>query len=76
MWKNLFQHINIAEENIHIPDGNAENIPQFCMEYEQQIIAAGFILTNQPGKRSERPPRAIKLGIFSTANGRMKMFLV
>lgn len=43
MWENLFRHINIAEENIHIPDGNAEDIPQFCMKYEQQIHAAGGI---------------------------------
>lgn len=43
MWENLFQHINIAEKNIHIPDGNAKDIPQFCMEYEQQIHAVGGI---------------------------------
>lgn len=43
MWENLFRHINIAEENIHIPDGNAEHIPQFCMDYEQEIRAAGGI---------------------------------
>jgi glucosamine-6-phosphate deaminase len=43
MWENLFQHINIAEENIYIPDGNAKDIPQFCKEYEQQILAAGGI---------------------------------
>ncbi len=43
MWENLFRHINITEENIHIPDGNAEDIPQFCLKYEQQIHAAGGI---------------------------------
>ena len=30
MWENLFRHVNIATENIHIPDGNAEDIPRFC----------------------------------------------
>jgi len=43
MWENLFQHINIARGNIHIPDGNATDIQQFCMEYEQQIHASGGI---------------------------------
>ena len=43
MWENLFQHINIPKENIHIPDGNAEDIPKFCMDYEDRIRAAGGI---------------------------------
>lgn len=43
MWENLFQHINITEENVHIPDGNAQDIPKFCQSYEDQIIAAGGI---------------------------------
>jgi glucosamine-6-phosphate deaminase len=43
MWENLFKHINIARENVHIPDGNAEDIPQFCRGYEEQISAAGGI---------------------------------
>jgi glucosamine-6-phosphate deaminase len=43
MWENLFKHINIARENVHIPDGNAEDIPQFCRRYEEQISAAGGI---------------------------------
>ena len=43
MWENLFRHLNIAQENVHIPDGNAKNIPEFCATYEQQILAAGGI---------------------------------
>jgi glucosamine-6-phosphate deaminase len=43
MWENLFQHINIPKENIHIPDGNAEDVPKFCMDYEDRIRAAGGI---------------------------------
>jgi len=43
MWENLFQHINIAKENCHIPDGNAADIPRFCRDYEDQIRAAGRI---------------------------------
>jgi len=43
MWENLFKHINIRKENIHIPDGNATDIPQFCEDYENHILAAGGI---------------------------------
>ena len=43
MWKNLFKHVNIGKENVHIPDGNAQDIPGSCREYEEQISAAGGI---------------------------------
>jgi glucosamine-6-phosphate deaminase len=43
MWENLFQHINIAKKNVHIPDGMTKDIPKFCAKYEQQIRAAGGI---------------------------------
>jgi glucosamine-6-phosphate deaminase len=43
MWENLFKHVNISRENIHIPDGNASDIPRFCREYEERITAAGGI---------------------------------
>jgi glucosamine-6-phosphate deaminase len=43
MWENLFQHVNLPKENIHIPDGNSKNIPRFCAEYEERIKAAGGI---------------------------------
>lgn len=43
MWENLFQHVNIKQENVHIPDGNATDIPKTCQEYEDQIRAAGGI---------------------------------
>lgn len=43
MWENLFQHININPENIHIPDGNAGDIPAMCAAYEQAIRDSGGI---------------------------------
>lgn len=43
MRENLFQHINIQEKNIHIPDGMAGDVPAFCARYETQIHAAGGI---------------------------------
>jgi glucosamine-6-phosphate deaminase len=43
MWENLFNHVNIPPENVHIPDGNVEDIPAFCREYERRILAEGGI---------------------------------
>ena len=43
MWENLFRHVNIAPENVHIPNGNAADIPVFCASYEEHIRAAGGI---------------------------------
>jgi glucosamine-6-phosphate deaminase len=43
MWDNLFSHINIKPENVHIPDGMANDVPAFCAEYERKIVAAGGI---------------------------------
>ncbi len=43
MWENLFRHVNIKRENVHIPDGNAADIPAFCAAYEAAIHAAGGI---------------------------------
>lgn len=45
MNENLFNHIDIPEENIHIPDGtlNIEEIPEFCQQYEDKIRDCGGI---------------------------------
>lgn len=43
MWDNLFSHINIKEENVHIPDGMVNDIPAFCAAYELAIVDAGGI---------------------------------
>ena len=43
MWDNLFNHINIDASKVHIPDGNASDIPGHCAEYEAAIVAAGGI---------------------------------
>ncbi|VTS05435.1 glucosamine-6-phosphate deaminase : Glucosamine-6-phosphate deaminase-like protein OS=Planctomyces maris DSM 8797 GN=PM8797T_00694 PE=4 SV=1: Glucosamine_iso: PIG-L [Tuwongella immobilis] len=43
MHDNLFKHINIKPENIHIPNGEVkpEEIDDFCLKYEQAIRRAG-----------------------------------
>ena len=43
MHENLFDHINIPPDNIHIPDGEADDIPTHCQQYEKKICQAGGI---------------------------------
>lgn len=41
MWDKLFDHINVTAANVHIPDGNAEDLHEACSEYEMQIDEHG-----------------------------------
>jgi glucosamine-6-phosphate deaminase len=44
MFKNLFDHVNIPAEQIHIPDGTLrENFAEYCRKYEELIRQAGGI---------------------------------
>ena len=43
MWTNFFSHINIKKENVHILNGNAEDLAAECAAYEQAIVEAGGI---------------------------------
>lgn len=43
MQENLFKHINIPENRINIPKGNAKNVMDECEAYEQSISNAGGI---------------------------------
>ena len=43
MWYNLFSHINIKRENVHIPNGESEDPHGECLAYERSIAAAGGI---------------------------------
>lgn len=45
MRENFFDHVNVPEENIHIPDGTLSrgNVERFCADYEKAIAAAGGI---------------------------------
>ena len=49
MEEHLFRHLDIPAANIHIPDGNAADIPGFCAHYEQQIRDVGGIDIQIPG---------------------------
>src|SRR5688572_22030010 len=39
MWENLFSHINIRRENVHIPNGDIsrDKLEKYTNEYEQAI---------------------------------------
>ena len=43
MQENLFQHINIPAQNIHIPSGTTDNYSAFCHWYEARIVERGGI---------------------------------
>ena len=43
MNENLFNHVDIAKENIHIPDGSLpiDKVAEFCKNYEEKISSYG-----------------------------------
>ena len=43
MWTNFFSHIDIQPENVHILNGNAEDLIAECRAYEEAIVKAGGI---------------------------------
>ena len=43
MHKNFFDHINIPEQNIHIPDGQSSDIAAECLNYDKLIANLGGI---------------------------------
>ena len=43
MWINFFSHIDIQPENVHILNGNAEDLMAECRAYEEAIVKAGGI---------------------------------
>ena len=43
MHTNLFNHVDIKEENIHIPSGLGDNLEEKCKEYDNAIEKAGGV---------------------------------
>ncbi len=43
MHKHLFAHVDIDPKNVHILDGNAENLEAECEKYEEEIRKVGGI---------------------------------
>lgn len=76
MNEHLFNHIDIPEDQVHIPDGTIpeDRVHDYCMEYEQKIKDAGgidiqllgigrtgHIGFNEPGSRPDSLTRLITL---------------
>ena len=76
MWENLFSHVDIKREHVHIPRGDIprEIVEQECKRYEQQIAEAGgidfqilgvgktgHIGFNEPGSGAESRTRLVHL---------------
>lgn len=76
MNEHLFDHIDIPDGQVHIPDGTIaeEDIPDYCRRYEQNIADAGgidiqllgigrtgHIGFNEPGSRPDSRTRLITL---------------
>lgn len=43
MWNNFFSYIDIKSENVHILNGNAEDLTAECERYEAEILRFGGI---------------------------------
>ena len=56
MRKNFFDHVNIKEENINLPDGLAEDLQEECRQYSQKLLAMGGT-DIQIGNRYQRSHR-------------------
>lgn len=89
MREHLFDHIDIPEESIHIPDGQLmrENVPAACRQYEEQIKNAGgidlqllgigrtgHIGFNEPGSSLESRTRLITLDSVTRSDAASDFF--
>jgi glucosamine-6-phosphate deaminase len=89
MWENLFNHINIKKENVHIPRGDIarEEIESHCQAYEQAIRDAGgidyqilgigktgHIGFNEPGSGRESRTRAVALDTITRRDAAADFF--
>jgi len=76
MHEQLFNHVDIRPENVHIPDGTlpVEQVKAYCWDYEKQMEASGgldlqllgigrtgHIGFNEPGSSSNSATRLVKL---------------
>ena len=89
MWENLFDHINVKPENVHIPRGDAprDELKLETSEYEHSIRSAGgidlqilgigktgHIGFNEPGSGIESRTRAIALDTITRRDAAADFF--
>lgn len=86
MKENLFDHVNIKEENTFIPDGEREDADAICREYEALIRSTGgvglqllglgrngHIGFNEPSDRFEKECHCVSLAL-STIEANKRFF--
>ncbi|MBE9226939.1 glucosamine-6-phosphate deaminase [Phormidium sp. LEGE 05292] len=86
MYQNFFNHIDIPRENIHILNGNAEDVAAECQNYEDKIKSFGgielfiggmgedgHIAFNEPGSSLESRTR-LKTLTYSTLLANARFF--
>ncbi len=74
MWENFFDHVDIPEQQTHIPHGKADDLEEECKQYERLIEEAGgidlqilgigvngHIGFNEPGTPFDAPTHVVKL---------------
>ena len=89
MWANLFEHVNIDPNNVHIPRGDIprEAIEAHCREYEARIRAAGgidfqilgigqtgHIGFNEPGSSIDSRTRLVALDTITRRSAASEFF--
>ncbi len=43
MWSNFFRHVDVVHEQVHLLNGNADDLEAECAQYEEAIRACGGI---------------------------------
>ncbi|MEO5581185.1 MAG: glucosamine-6-phosphate deaminase [Saprospiraceae bacterium] len=89
MHENLFDHIDIPKNQIHIPDGTLAkaDIPAFCAKYERKIASyggidlqilgigrSGHIGFNEPGSGANSLTRLISLDFMTVLDAASEFF--
>ena len=89
MWENLFEHIDIRRENVHIPRGDLprERVDEECRRYEDEIRRAGgidfqllgigktgHIGFNEPGSGSDSRTRMVTLDMVTRRDAAADFF--
>jgi glucosamine-6-phosphate deaminase len=89
MWENLFEHINIRPENVHLPRGDVprQDVDAHCREYEAAIERAGgidfqilgigktgHIGFNEPGSGLESRTRLVHLDTITRKDASADFF--
>ncbi|MBL8981897.1 MAG: glucosamine-6-phosphate deaminase [Gemmatimonadetes bacterium] len=89
MWENLFNHVDIRPEHVHIPSGTVgeHEVTAHCAAYEAAILAAGgidfqvlgigktgHIGFNEPGSSADSQTRLVTLDLVTRRDAAADFF--